>query len=522
MGCAGHPEVRTPHLDALAQSGMRFSHAFTPTPICVAARISMITGHRGSRTGFTGNEKLPGAFPEFPTLMTLLHARGYHTHGVGKMHFSGRLYGLQSLDSQEESPDYLIDDDYLLYLKAHDACTRFPHGYRDLLYYQPQTLNTPREHSPAEWVADRSIDFLRHHARYRGNRPFFLWSSFIQPHPPFAACEPYASMYPPETLALPYNTERPLAELPYPAWPHRGRLDGAHRDPEQMRRIRALYYGQVTQVDDCIGRVLGALGELGLTGETIIVFASDHGEMLGDHGLSQKNVPYEQSVRVPLLVRWPGVTRPGSISDDLVGLTDLLPTVLDGLRLEYPAECGPLPGASLLNVLRGNARLDRDAYYSDYGSGEYRWIAARTKTHKYTLYAAGGFEELYDLTTDPGECLNLAAERPELARHLRERVLVWEKQHGLRASFDGEDFRVYPQREPPSEAACRLVTINHGRWVERLPEDEQGIVPPFAVEFTRAISKEPSLSPGKLSLQQYKARGGDLTGTTWEEAWKDA
>ena len=302
MGCAGNQKIHTPNLDALAASGERFSQAFTPNPVCVPARMSFITGHYGSRTHFVDNEKLPGPEPVLPTIMTCLHDAGYHTHGVGKMHFRGKSYGFHKLETQEEGAtiNYRIDDDYLMFLKANQIKTRYPHGYRNLLYFQPQTNAMPEEFSPEAWVADRSIAFLQNHLRYRGDTPFFLWSSWIAPHPPFAACEPYASMYSPDDMELPYYAERPLSDLPAPAWPHRGRLDGALHDPERMRRIKALYYGKVSHVDHSLGRVLQELERLGLAENTIVIFSSDHGEMLGDHGLSQKNVPYEPSSPYPL------------------------------------------------------------------------------------------------------------------------------------------------------------------------------------------------------------------------------
>lgn len=514
--CAGNERITTPHLDALAASGVRFSHAFTPTPVCVAARMSLITGHRAGRTHWVDNGKVPGPAPELPTLMTLLHAAGYRTHAAGKLHFGGRHYGLQSIDAMEEVPEVRIDDDYLRYLKAHHLPHRYPHGIRDLLYYQPQTVDIPAEHAPNHWVAERAIDFLKDHVRYR-RQPFFLWASWIAPHPPFAPCEPYASMYDPAAMPPPSYPDRPITSLPSPAWVHRGRLDGAHLDKERMRRIRALYYGLISHVDAGIGRILQTLEALGLRDNTVVIFTSDHGDMLGDHGLSQKNVPYEPSVRIPLILRWPGRTAEGRVSHDLVGLTDLLPTVIQGAKLDYLPEAGPLPEESLLFEEGGGLASRRDGYVIDYGWGRTRWLAVRTQTHLYALWAAGGREELYDLRTDPEQRHDLIATEPELAARLRSRALLWERQNGLADSFDGENFRVYAEPEPPAEPFGTVV-MNQARWPERLPEDEKGSVESFAEAFTSAISKEKTLSPEKLSLDAYRKKGGDLTGTPWEEA----
>ena len=396
------------------------------------------------------------------------------------------------------------------------------------------------EHSASNWVADRSVEFLREHARYRGDQPFFLWSSWIAPHPPFASSEPYDELYDPDAMPLPEYAARPVRDLPSALWPHRARLDGAHRDPDRMRRIRALYYGLIGQVDDGIARMVAALRELRLEENTVVLFTSDHGEMLGDHGLSQKNCPYEASVRVPLLLRWPGRTRTGTVCNDPVGLTDVLPTLVAELGLDYPADQGPLPGESLLGAPGGGLASGRSDYVIDYGQGARRWIAVRTRHHKYALFACdGGREELYDLRADPQERTNLSAARPELTAAFRARALEWERTsglaraHGAAASFRGARFRTCPAPAAvPSEEELRDVTVNEGPWPKRVPVDEAATIESFAAAFTRAISKETTLGPDKLSLAGYKRKigrlgpydpgGESLVGTPWEQAWHDA
>ncbi len=372
MSCAGNPILRTPAMDAIAASGVRFTNACASTPVCVASRMSFITGHRAARTHWVDNNARPGPVPELPTMMSLLLRAGYWTHGVGKMHFRGRSYGLRNLLTMEEGVAHRVDDDYLRSLRDAGVQARFPKGMRDLLYFQPQTSGVPVQHSASNWVADRSVDFLREHARYRSDQPFFLWSSWIAPHPPFAPSEPYDTLYDPAAMPLPEYADRPVHDLPAALWPHRARLDGAHRDPDRMRRIRALYYGLIGQVDDGIARIMATLRELGLDEDTVVLFTADHGEMLGDHGLSQKNCPYEPSVRVPLLLRWPGRTHAGATCDDPVGLTDVLPTLVDELALEYPADQGPLPGESLLGKTGGGLASGRGDYVIDYGQGPRR------------------------------------------------------------------------------------------------------------------------------------------------------
>ncbi len=533
MACAGNTKIRTPNLDALASSSVHFTQAVTPTPVCVAARMSFITGHRMSRHHWTDNSALSGPLPELPTIMTLLLRAGYWTQGIGKMHFRGRHYGFQNLLTMEECVDHWIDDDYLRYLQKNGVRTRYPKGIRDLLFFQPQTCGIPVEHHKNTWVADRSIDFLREHARYRAEQPFFLWSSWISPHPPFAPCEPYDDMYDPADMELPPFVNRPIETLPPDFHDSRGRLDGAHRDPDRLRRLRALYYGLISHVDDGIGRILSELETLGLSDNTVVLFVSDHGEMMGEHGLSQKNCPYEASVRVPYLLRWPGKTRAGRKCDDLISLLDFFPTLIEELDLEYPEELGPLAGSNLLGAKGGGLSQPRESAIIDYGRGKGRWISARNQKHKYAFFAHGGIEELYNLKTDPHEQHNLIAEQPELAAKFRNQIITWEQQHGLDDSLEGDALRTYPRPDRmPTEDECRTVKLNDGPWPKRLPKDEKDRIETFAEAFTRAIRKETSLSPDKLSIGQYKEKvrqlgprdtgGESLEGTPWEDAWHNA
>ena len=533
LGCSGNPAIRTSNMDALATSGVRFSQAVTPTPVCVAARMSFITGHRAARTHWMANSALPGPPPEFPTMMTLLLQSGYWTQGIGKMHFRGRKYGLRNLQTMEEGINHWIDDDYIRYLRENNVRTRYPKGFRDLLYFQPQTCGIPVEHHMNTWVADRSVDFLQEHTRYRPHQPFFLWSSWISPHPPFAPCEPYDDMYDPADLDLPNFADRPIETLSPTLYGNRARLDGAHHDPDRMRRLRALYQGLVSHVDDGVGRILAELDALGLSENTLVLFTSDHGEMMGDHGLCQKNCPYESSVRIPYLLRWPGKTEPGRVCTDLVSLLDVFPTLIEELGLTYPEEHGPLTGANLIGAEGGGLSQPRDAMVIDYGQNAGRWLSVCTHTHKYAFFAHGGIEELYDLENDPQEQHNIATEQPELTAQFRNQITTWEKQHGLSNSFDGDTLRVHPGPDRiPTETECRTVSLNDGPWPKRLPEDEQHSIETYAEAFTRAISKEATLSPDKLSIDQYKEKilqlgpydsgGESLEGTPWENAWNKA
>ena len=324
-------------------------------------------------------------------------------------------------------------------------------------------------------------------------------------------------------MELPFNTERPLSTLPSHLWKQRARLDNAHRDPDRIQRIRSLYYGQVTHADDAIGRVLARLEELDLAENTVVLFFSDHGDMLGDHGLSRKGGPYESVVRIPLILKWPGRTKKGQRCDDLVGLTDVLPTIVDELNLSYPeAFYGPLYGNSLLGRKGGGLSSPRDFFAIDFGEEASRWICLRSRSYKYTIHAEEGLDELYDIERDPEECRNLVDEEGELAASFREKALSWERQYGLESSFVDGKFKRWPLPETiPDEKDYRMVLLNQGLWPRNLPEDEKSEIESFSEAFTRAISRETTLAPEKLAVRLYKERGGEsLEGTPWEAYWR--
>ena len=416
---------------------------------------------------------------------------------------------------------------------------RFPKGLRDLLYFQPQTSGVPVQHSASNWVADRSVEFLHEHVRYRNDQPFFLWSSWIAPHPPFAPSEPYDELYDPAAMPLPEYADRPVRDLPSALWPHRARLDGAHRDPDRMRRIRALYYGLIGQVDDGIARILAALRELRLEENTVVLFTADHGEMLGDHGLSQKNCPYEPSVRVPLLLRWPGRTQAGTACDDPVGLTDVLPTLVKELGLDYPAGQGPLSGESLLGVPGGGLAPGAATTWSTTArapAAGSRYAPGVTSTRCSPATAAAR-----SCTTWRPTRTNAAPDRRRAGVDRR----VPRARPGVGALVGpgpcNGGRRLIQRRALPHLAGARARPLRGGAarrdgqrrpWPKRVPADEAATLESFAAAFTRAISKETTLSPDKLSVATYKrkisrlgprdAGGESLVGTPWEQAWHDA
>lgn len=514
LGCTGNPVIQTKNIDKLAEKGRLYDQACTTTPLCVPARMNLITGRRIAQTHRIKNTLPPKGCPEWPTIMSILSRDGYWTQGIGKMHFFGRKYGFKDLISQEECIDYCVDDDYVMYLRSHGVRTRFPLGIRDFLMYQPQRTSIPYEHAPTTWIGDQACEFLRVHRRYRNDEvPFFLWVSWIAPHPPFAACSPYATLYDPATMSMPINMDRPEETLTTYQKKQRLRMQHAYQDPDRMRRLKSLYYGQITHVDHQVGRILDALDTYGFSDNTIIFFISDHGEMLGDQGLALKGTPFEGAIRIPFIVYWPKKAEGGERCSVPVQLTDIFPTLIDELGLSYTSK--DLYGENLF----GEKILEREHAVIDFGEGLERWISVRNSEYKYIRYWENQREVLYRLGKHAKEDVNLIGTGLSVEAQMRHIAQEWEEKHGV----PDPPPAVLERMREELGAPLRSIVLNQGRWPKNLPPDERDSVESFAEAFNNAIKDEPTVTADKLSICQYKGLGGEsLEGTLFEEAWRNA
>ncbi len=420
-GYAGHPVVRTPHLDRLAQRGAVFTRMYSPQPLCMPARASILTGltPRGHGVRMNG---IPLS-PRVPTFVEALRADGYRTHGVGKMHLSitspprgvspdavdpkefpecaslwraGKITTLPTPYHGFETVEYgtghgpQIVGDYVKWLEhAHPDSAEKLRDWTPVeppspafRLYNRQTFKwaLPAAHHPTTWVVDRCIEFLR--ARKKEGEsgtasPFFLFCSINDPHAPFAAPEPYCHRYSPAEVPPPREREGELAHLP----PHFRAMveDGivtSGNPAEPMRATRpyqaecaAQYFGQIELIDDQVGRLLAALAASGEEKNTLVVFTADHGECLGDHGLWGKGpYHYDGVIRVPGVATWPGQIPAGIRNTAPCSLLDLAPTFLAAAGVsipemqpvspaEAPAAPSPWPGMNLLPVLAGKQEL---------------------------------------------------------------------------------------------------------------------------------------------------------------------
>ena len=408
IGALGNPHVMTRTLDALVQQGVAFTHAFCQSPICTPSRSSFMTGMYPSRVHNTrnGNE----SFPNQPPVVTKLIAEsGYDCGLVGKFH----------LQSSGRRTEPRIDDGFSYWRFSHAPRDDWPQGhhYADWVRERGGDLDamrssdrgvTPPLHQTT-WATECSIEFIN--KRRDPSVPWLLNVNVYDPHPPFVPPQEYADQFDPAAMPGPHfrpsdlKQQKKLASVDF---------QDELRSPEQHDafRVQALYYAMIAQIDDQFARILAELERTGQRDQTVIVFTSDHGESLGDHGLMFKGCRfYEGLVRVPLIISWPTEYRSGVVSGGLVELLDLTSTLMEIARLPCPSY---MQGKSLLSILRGNSdpSLHRDFVRSEYfdaldphftgGTGTFGTMY-RTDQYKLCMYHDKKIGELYDLRIDPWE-----------------------------------------------------------------------------------------------------------------------
>ncbi|MBB6733633.1 sulfatase [Cohnella zeiphila] len=432
---AGNPHMITPNLDRSAAEGCLYTNAHSSNPVCMPARHDLLTGLPGRAHGyFTNNKTRPIKDYGLPTVARIFSENRYRTAAIGKMHFrpSRMHHGYGELILMEEIPNRRQDDQYATYLADQGlGSIQNIHGVRANLYHIPQQPQMEEAHHPNRWVADRAIDWLERN----GREPFFLFCSWIHPHPPWAAPEAYRELYRDRELPQPVPVSRS-----YPFEPPGSVWYGDHEDERNIRRIREAYYACVTHVDYHIGRLLDHMREKRLLDDTLVIFASDHGDMLYDKGFFQKSLPYEGSARIPFIVRYPEKVRAGTVSDSFVDLLDVLPTCLDACGLSYPEAPFALPGASLFAE---GAERDREHQICSFGEGKDRWVMARDRRYKYVYFYNRGTEQLFDMERDPQELHNLigsGGEPLDAIRRLRIKAIDYERQWGPEGVIERDSF----------------------------------------------------------------------------------
>lgn len=408
VGAYGNRDVRTPTMDYLAQSGVRLANAFTPTPVCSPARASFFTGRLPCQHGVHDWIREPDS-PETDwlagevTLPLLLQASGYQTALVGKWH-CGRSWLPQ--------PGF---DCWCSY--AHD---QYPHRGTQRFVEGDQPVGFDGYQSA--FITAKAISWLRERDRAR---PFFLFVGVVDTHSPFKDH--------PERLVAPY---REAISPPPRQEPDRARGWPRYRDPadEAERRERlAQYYAAVTHIDEHLAALLDQLDGEGALARTLVVYTSDHGHMNGQHGLYTKGnatVPqnfYEESIRIPLLLRWPAGLPAGAVREEPVDHLDLFQTLLAAAGCPPSAQLVAerrYPGQSALALLRGEPVAWRDEQYGEYGNARMLRTARYKLVRHYAPHAGRYPDELYDLAVDPGETRNQITDsaRADVVRELDARL----------------------------------------------------------------------------------------------------
>lgn len=413
LGIAGHPDVKTPNLDTLAAQGVRFENAYSACPSCVPARATLFTGKTPAHTGRVGYAD--GYTWDFPHMMPQEFSdAGYQTACVGKLHVHPpRLAcGFQTLKLHDgylgcyqgsDIPHWMhqdVHDDYLHFLREHagalaDVDATGPEA--NSWAYHPWMYS--EDLHPTNWVADESIRFLETRDR---TRPFFLMSSFVRPHPPLDAPRSYYDFYAARNLRHPAHGDWDDEEACMREGVVTNSVHGS-RDPELRHEAMAGYYAAITHVDNEVGRLINALKRDGSYNDTIIMFISDHGEMLFDHGLWRKVLPYEGSAHIPFIVRVGKhvCSSVPHVSDSVVELMDVMPTLLDFCGIDIPEG---VDGSSLVQEVRDGVSLERD-----YVHGGHMFTPEQSNQYivtphdKYIWFTQSGREQYFDLDNDPNE-----------------------------------------------------------------------------------------------------------------------
>ncbi len=470
LGCAGNSKIKTPNLDRLAREGAYFENAYSACPVCVPARASILTGQSITTTGVLTNGHLAQEdLPRFPTFDSILAGSGYRTEYYGKWHtpyaYAGtyanhvkpvnkgggdhgetnleafRAYLDARCERRKPKPGELIDNmsqrPYVplsvdwRHGMSEEEIEAFGRKYGIRKKGSKKTTNpltsqagafgclqTPRNCSLAAFEGWEALEALK---RMDAKVPFSLTCSFGPPHPPTVVPEPYFSMYKPGEMAVPKSIDADPANSPHPAPRNRGPVTENSRDPAKVQEAKAAYYAMVTQVDEWAGKLLDALDAKGLKENTLVVFTSDHGDMMGDHGRFSKNILFEGSVHVPLILRLPGVIPAGTRIARPVSHIDIAPTILEYTGMPLPKT----DGRSLRNLIEGK-RDDMDFTVSIWGRIESGGpVMIRSGAWKLIVYAVGDTRQkrtpvnaLYNLIRDPEEMNNLIGKNPAKAESL--------------------------------------------------------------------------------------------------------
>ncbi len=484
IAALGNEEIYTPNLDRLVRRGLSFTRAYSPCPVCVPARYTIRTGCEPPTTRVFSNARSAPAPGQAATLEArtgsylprVLAASGYRTFGVGKAHtqpWDEDLGYAVQLHSEElyADPDQRRRDAYAGWIAEEHPEFDYIEalmGERTEMYYMPQVSPLPAELTVERWAADRAVAQLG----IADPRPYFGFVSFIGPHPPFAPPVPFNRMYDPDRMPDPVRgdlrsdlLDEQLRWMNYAIW-------ADDIGDARARALKARYYGEISYIDDCLGRILDAVETRDDAENTLICFFSDHGDHLGDHGAWQKESFFDASARIPFLVSWPATLPADVRRDELVALTDLF-----GIATHAAGVAELRDGFDVLGIVRGQAepRPWVTGIYGEPGALRFK-IMVRDPDWKYIYIANGGFDQLFDLRTDPQERHNRADARPDVARALRAAAVAACDVPGARDALEGGELRPFPFRARP---LTRIYQFDRSRSVRGFPAHPADVLTPY-------------------------------------------
>ncbi len=382
MSCSGNPDVLTPNLNRLAEEGTIFLRAYANAPVCSPSRAVLLTGKFPFKTKVVAND-LPLPEKEI-TIGEVLRDAGYRTGYIGKWHLDGVPRDRFTPPARRHGFEF-----WAAWNCAHD----YFNGriYRD----EPKPIFLSGYEPIAQ--TEIALEFLSR----QDERPFALFLSFGPPHDPYwQVPENYQRLYDPYKLTLRPNVREPLSpKLPL------------HPKDRDMRQTIANYYAHITALDEQVGRILRALDEMGLAENTIVVFTSDHGDMLWSQGMLKKQQPYEEAINIPLIVKWKGRIPEGRVSEQLIGILDLAPTLLSMMGLPIPED---MEGKDFSEHFLGGALEEHSVFLMDLVpadeaqvQGLREWRGIRTARYTYARFVDGEEWMLYDNLSDPHQLHNL-------------------------------------------------------------------------------------------------------------------
>ena len=428
-GFAGDSKAKTPHLDAFAAEGVNFRNAVSGHPVCAAYRASLLTGKYTTSTGMVINELRMN--PNHECLAHVLTRHGYDTGYIGKWHLWANELG----NHEDPKNSFTPPGPYRLGFDGFWASYGFHHEYYKGYYHTNSPEKILMKGYEPDGQTDMAIGQLNKYARAK--KPFALFLSVGTPHAPWNkenVPPEYYSMFTDEEFTRPPNY-KPENDPYSDAW-------GNFKDPKEREQIPEwlrIYYAMTANLDWNFGRLMKAVDDAGIRDNTIVVFTSDHGEMMGAQGRLAKNIFYEEAVRVPFLVRWPGKASGGRVSDACLNTPDIMPTLLSMAGLPIPSK---VEGTDLSHCAYGKPGPEPEAAFmqntgacASWGEG-YEWRALRSKRYTYAIYRKDRKELLFDNQADPYQMTDLADDPKHQAAMKHFRAVLKKRMDKLDDGFE--------------------------------------------------------------------------------------